>query len=221
MAYQTREDWLNHGVQLLGEYMEGWGYTLPKKIQVACGWPKGGKTGCKIIGQCFSPSVTKDDTTHLFICPTLGEDQVRVLDVLLHECIHASIGVAAGHGAKFRKAMQCLGLTGKATATVCPVGSPLHQRLLLISGTLGPYPHSSIIGSGDGGEDDKPKRLPQGGWIRFKSPTLGDDYKLRVSPVSFRLYGAPLDPLGDKMIRCHSNGQPVEDDGESHGSDAS
>lgn len=97
--HPTREGWLLAACELLQtEFFKG-EYQLPKKVACSCGFPRGTN---KAIGQCWSPEVSSDGTTNLFICPTQAEP-VRVLDILLHELGHAALGVEAKHGSKFRK----------------------------------------------------------------------------------------------------------------------
>ncbi len=58
-----------------------------------------------------------ENTGLISLHPTIFNDPSRVLDVLLHEMIHAAVP-EAGHRRPFRKlAIRC-GLTGKMTATV-------------------------------------------------------------------------------------------------------
>ena len=70
------------------------------------------------------------------------DDSLRVLDVLVHELIHAIDDCQSGHGAPFRRIALAVGLTGKMTATVA---SPeLEEKLKVILEKLGEYPHAKI-----------------------------------------------------------------------------
>lgn len=92
--------------------------TLPRSLRITCGWPshRGTSARGRVIGQCWNPKVSGDQTTEIFISPYM-EDTVRVLGVLAHELIHAAIGTKEGHGHLFVQCMKALDLVGKPTAT--------------------------------------------------------------------------------------------------------
>ena len=185
--HNTREGWLIEAVELLDkEFFKGNGYTLPEKIQCSCGFPRG---HAKAIGQCWDPKVSADGTTHLFICPTQA-DQMRVLDILLHELIHAAVGVECGHKGLFKKVAKEFGLEGKMTATTVTEGSPLWFKLSRISTKLGKYPHSAM--------DKKNKPSKASTWLRLQSPE-NEKFRVVVSPKVIEEYGYPVDPWGNEM----------------------
>lgn len=195
----NRESWLGVAITTMRPWFEEKNFPLPEVILASCGWPqhKGGKT--KALGQCFDPVWTKDGVAQIFICPTI-EDPVRVLDVLLHELCHTAVGTMVGHSGPFVTLIRLFGLEGKATATYCKKNTALHLRLLTLSELLGAYPHSAVIN-----QKLASTRPPGGGWIKFKSKSLGDGYILRISPKSLAEHGPPLDPTGKQMERCNGN----------------
>ena len=70
--------------------------------------------------------------------PTIFNDPSRVLDVLLHEMIHAIVP-KADHRVEFRVLAKRVGLTGKMTATVA--GPELKHKLdRLLADRLAPMP---------------------------------------------------------------------------------
>lgn len=191
--HDTREGWLKGAMGILGErYFKANGYELPEKLAVSCGFPR--SSSGKAIGQCFDPKCSKDETTHMFVCPTRDEP-VEVLGILLHEMIHASVGIEAGHKGPFRKLAKEFGLEGKMTATVVAEGTDLHAQMLRIAGELGTYPHAAM-------QPVKRARKPGGGWLRYRSATE-EDYKILISPKQLEEHGPPRDPWGDEM-------EPVE-----------
>jgi SprT-like family len=193
--HTTREGWLVAGMALLDkEFFSGMGYTLPEKVQCSCGWPL---RSSKAIGQCHPPTVSKDGTTHLFLCPTQDEP-LRVLDILLHEMIHAQVGCEHGHKKPFKKRMKEVGLVGKATATECAEGSELWLKLSSIATELGPYPHAAV--SKKGGTIGKKGTT----WTRLQSPE-DESYRITISPKNLEEHGPPQDPWGNEMV-------PAEDD---------
>lgn len=195
----NRESWLGEAISTMRPWFEEKKFPLPEVILASCGWPqhKGGKT--KAFGQCFDPVWTKDGVAQIFICPTI-EDPVRVLDVLLHELCHTAVGTMVGHSGPFVTLIRAFGLEGKATTTYCKKSSPLYLRLSCLSHNLGPYSHSAVIN-----QKLASTRPPGGGWVKFKSKTLGSSYILRISPKSLAEHGAPLDPNGEQMEQCHGN----------------
>lgn len=199
MAYETREKWLGAAVGELAELLKEQGVPELPKLQVGCGFAKsGGKL--HFIGQCFHPTWTEDGTTQIFICPTLGADPVRLLDVLLHELVHAVAGTKVGHRGRFKELCLALGLKGKMTATYAEPGTPLHDQLTAIAARLGQYPHAVMRRP-----EQEAKKPGSGGWIKFIS-RKDHGYFLRLSPKSLALAealgasGAPTDPWGEEMV---------------------
>lgn len=189
IKHPTREGWLLAARELLQtEFFKG-EYTLPKKVACSCGFPRGTN---KAIGQCWSPEVSSDGTTNLFICPTQAEP-VRVLDILLHELGHAALGVEAKHGSKFRKWALGVGLAGKMTATFAEEGTDLHKVLVRMARELGQYPHAAMS------KKAAKAKKSTNGWIRVKSLT-DEDYKVMVSPKMAEEHGMPRDPWGEEMV---------------------
>lgn len=183
---QTREGWLNAGIaELKASFFDENGYELPK-MRVSCGFPRG---HAKAIGQCWDKVVSGDDTYEMFICPTQDEP-VTVLAILLHEMIHASVGIEAGHKGPFRGLAKEFGLAGKMTATFAEVGSDLHTTLTSMAHKLGEYPHKRMV------KKEKPKKPNI--WQRFKS-TNEETFKLVARMDKVEEFGAPRDPWGDEM----------------------
>jgi len=142
----TREEWLNSATEgLVGEVLLPAGLAIDGPRRVSCGWPSRGALAAtrRKIGQCWAPTASGDGTHELFVSPAI-EEPVRVLDILLHEMIHAAIGCDKKHGPAFKRAMLDVGLAGKPTATYAEDGTALHAALADLAGRLGPYPHAKI-----------------------------------------------------------------------------
>lgn len=141
--FTTREEWLNAAAQAVRPLFDEQGAADYPKFRVSCGFPKGGRGA---IGQAWTPSASGDATAELFISPKLEElvkvGSAGVLDVLVHELIHAVVGNEAGHKGPFRKLAKAIGLQGKMTATV--TDEALANRLLELTAALGPYPHAQL-----------------------------------------------------------------------------
>ena len=138
---QTRETYLQTAVERLAPLFVAQGFSLPA-VRVSVGIPAGGKgKKLKAIGQCWSNLASADNTTEIFICPSQS-DPVAVLAILLHELIHAAVGLKCGHKGAFKRVALSLGLTGKMTATI--PGPALAKDLQALADTLGEYPHAAL-----------------------------------------------------------------------------
>jgi hypothetical protein len=135
---QLREYWLRCASVFLIEHMARCG-LVPVVVRVSCGWPSRGGLGQRqaVIGQCFGPQACADGIPQIFISPRLAES-VEVLGVLLHELVHASVGVQQKHLAPFSQAARKVGLAGPPTATV--VGPSLRPLLQQYVAQVGAYP---------------------------------------------------------------------------------
>jgi hypothetical protein len=136
----TREEWLIGASSHLAELISEAGMTCPP-VAVSIGFPRrrGGQSSC--LGECWAGQMSSDGRPAIFISPIL-EDPIRILDVLLHELVHAAVGVEAGHRGRFVALARSCGLEGKATATVA--GSGLRSRLNAVRELLGPLPHAAL-----------------------------------------------------------------------------
>jgi hypothetical protein len=142
----TREEWLHQAIEALRPEFEKIEFPLPEKIHVSVGFGYGAKReSAKILGQCWSSLASEDGVNHLFISPEL-KDEARVLDVLIHELVHAVDDCKSGHKGAFAKAAKALGLTGKMTATVAT--PELTGTLRELAKGLGPYAHATLYPMG-------------------------------------------------------------------------
>lgn len=145
----VRENWLNKAVQELKDTLLT-EEELPEKLKVSCGF-------CvkkNAIGICCPPVGSKDGYTEIFIDPQLDES-CRVLDVLLHELIHAILGSGRGHGKAFKKIALRVGLLEPVTATTA--SAELNEKLKKIVERIGEYPHSAYIKPTKAKEESKDK----------------------------------------------------------------
>lgn len=152
MSDELREAWLTKAVEALRpKFEDDPEITLPERVRVSCGWPSSGglKANNATIGQCWLSVSAADGVPQIFISPKLSE-AIRVLDVLLHELIHACLPEGTGHKGPFKQACKRLGLEGKATATVA--GEELKKELQAIADALGEYPHAELRKLASGGK---------------------------------------------------------------------
>jgi len=120
----------------------------PLQYNVSLGHPKSKNS----IGECWKKTASEDQaTSQIFITP--GEsNSTRILDVLLHELIHAADDCESGHKNFFARVARAVGLEGKFTAT--RAGVELQEKLLDIVDALGEIPHTALIAANSG----KPKQ---------------------------------------------------------------
>lgn len=196
----TREQWLEAAVEKLRPYFEDHQHDLPDTIRVSCGWPSRGAVSSsnRRLGECWKPEAAKDGVSQIFVSPFVS-DPLRVLDILVHELIHA-VYPDAKHGKVFADAAKDLGLVGKATETVA--GEELTERLKLLVEELGEYNNASLdklISS----DSPKPQKNRQ---LKIKCPKTGDheEYILRGSNKTLDL-GLPNCPLCGTTLAREEN----------------
>lgn len=136
----TREEWLISALGIVKEHIYNMaGVEVPATTRVSCGFPGGASR--KAIGQCWNSLNSADGSTEIFISPVLSEAS-KVLDVLVHEAVHAAVGVQHGHKRPFATAARASGLEGKMTATVASASLKALIELWIVS--LGSYPHATL-----------------------------------------------------------------------------
>ncbi len=112
----TREDWLNAALTRIRERLASTGAcSVPDDARVSIGFPGGGSAR-KRIGECWPRRLSSTGVNEMFISPVV-RDPSTMVEVLVHEAIHASDDCASGHKGHFRKAATAAGLVGKMTST--------------------------------------------------------------------------------------------------------
>ena len=135
----TREQWLELAVSKLIPLFQSVNATVPT-VRVSVGFPGGGSARTR-IGEHWSPKASDDGIGQIFISPTQS-DSIRVLDILVHELVHAAVGTEAGHGAPFKRVAIAVGLTGKMRSTTA--GADLKTKLEALVLEIGSYPHGKL-----------------------------------------------------------------------------
>lgn len=141
----NREAWLTRGVELMTPLFEQNGYKVPP-VRVTCGWPstKGLAAKSRAVGECWSTESAKDGVNQIFISPFLDQSTPdgAVLATLVHEVVHAVVGLKAKHGKLFKKCALAVGLEGKMTATFA--GEALKATFAQWEAQLGKYSHAQL-----------------------------------------------------------------------------
>jgi hypothetical protein len=191
--HETREEWLNAAIVLLGPLFEEAGAPIPDKVRVSIGFCSTGRKSSR-VGECWDNAASADSHFEIFIRPEIG-DPIKALDVLSHELVHAAVGLKAGHGAPFKRVALAIGLTGKMKSTVA--GEALTAKLEAIHSKLGAFPHAPLMG--DNGRKKQTTRL-----IKCECKNCFNDkgkpYSIRMSREWIEALGAPICPgCGEQM----------------------
>jgi hypothetical protein len=144
-AASTREGWLSLAAGVIGDRWFDEHFVVPP-LRVSVGWPSKGATARRKrrIGECWSPDAASDGVAQIFVSPYLA-DGVAALETLVHEMVHAVVGLECKHGPVFRRAAARVGLEGPATATQA---GPELRAWLADYVAAHPYPHAGLNPAG-------------------------------------------------------------------------
>ncbi len=203
-ASLNREVWLHKALTQFRKWFIQEDQPLPSHIRLSCGYPLGKRTAG---GECWSDRCSDDGAREIFLSPR-NDDPIHVLDILLHELVHAALPSGEGHGKNFRKLAISLGLTGKMRSTV-PTPE-LRERLATMIEKLGPYPHASLTlnGKGEGGVGGGPgdvggpggRKKQTARQLKTQCPTCG--YLARVSKKWLEEAGPPICPTDNIPLQA-------------------
>lgn len=194
---RNRGLWLNRLKTETASWFEEKGYPLPP-CRLSVGFPSRGRK--RVMGQCWTDSLSADGHHEIFINPIV-DDSLFAAEIVLHELIHAAVGIAAGHRGPFAKLATALGLVGPMTST--RAGNECRRRLAVVLEKIGPIPHGALRHDGVGGDPEprlstapKPQQARQ---MKVFCPDCG--YIARVSRMWLRSSGAPLCPTHQRQMK--------------------
>lgn len=191
----TREQWLNAvAVAAAKEIFEPAGYTVPTKIRYTCGFPSKSALARRNqrIGECWSDTASGDGSFEISVSPVIAEG-LRAADILVHEMVHATVGLACGHRGAFAKCAKTIGLEGKMTATVA--GEQLKAKLSGIIEKIGQYPHAAL-------RANFTRRSSGGGMVKVfcaHCAAEGERFFVRMGQHSL-LRGTPICPVHNEEM---------------------
>lgn len=191
----TREQWLNAvAIAAAKEIFEPAGYTVPDKIRYTCGFPSKSALSRRNqrIGECWADTASGDGSFEISVSPVIA-DAVRAADILVHEMVHATVGLACGHRGAFAKCAKAVGLEGKMTATVA--GEQLKAKLTAIINKVGQYPHAALRASFG-------RRASGSGMVKVFCPHCADEgerFIVRMGQHSIAR-GLPICPIHDEAM---------------------
>ena len=192
--FDTAEAWLRAAFDALRPDFEAIGKTLPAAIRPNFGFTSHGSKKTGITGQYYDGGASTDTIPKLIIrCNT--DDPAAILEAVVHQCVHAVVGVEEGHGKAYREVGLRIGLEppcaparpGSASASVYTSWPP----------ELGPFPNARLnfetIGA-DGKEKrvaDQPKKQEN---RQLKAACSKCGYTIRSTAKWFRV-GMPCCPV--------------------------
>jgi hypothetical protein len=138
----NRETYLNHITNTYARPLfESKGYTIPDNIRMSCSLT----SRKQAIGQCWSSEASGDNHFEIFIAPSQA-DSVEVIDTLIHELCHATVGNRAGHGKVFKQCANAVGLEGQMRSA--SANAELKALIQSWVNEAGQYPHAPLTQSG-------------------------------------------------------------------------
>jgi hypothetical protein len=183
-----REAWLNKVADThLWPLIKIHGGEIQQKVRISIGFPKGSRGGKHSVGQCWAPSYSGDSTHEIFVSPVLGAPDA--VSTLLHELIHASVGLKCKHKGAFKRLALAVGLEGKMTAT--EPGKELAETIKGWLAKLPEYPHAPMKVGGASSSPKQGTRL-----IKASCPECG--YTVRVTQKWLEI-GNPRCPNHDEL----------------------
>jgi hypothetical protein len=170
--------------------LQGVGAEIPARVKVSVGWPsKKALASNPRVGECWSEKCSKDGLNQIFISPKLDEP-AYVSAVLLHELVHAAVGLDCGHKGEFKRVAKALGLEGQMTAT--NPGPALEARLNALVAKLPAIPHAEL---GPDAESNAPKKQTTR-LVKVACPEC--EYTVRTTAKWLEV-GLPTCPCGEEM----------------------
>lgn len=181
---QTREGWLVAATEMILSERFRIDADERPAVRVSCGWPHSGGTRKRrrVIGQCWSNAVSADNVFEIFISPYLAAP-IDVLVCLVHELVHAVVGLEAKHGPEFRATAKRVGLAAPWTGTVG--GDDLVAWCDSAAACLGAYPGGTLDPSAETQEKKQTNRQLKVQCVNQDCPCVLDDpnkpYIVRMS----------------------------------------
>jgi hypothetical protein len=189
----ARQAWLDGALAALRERFIECGYTCPDSVRVSCGFPKGSTGRDKTIGQCWAAEASGDAHNEIFISPELGGAEMgpRIMGVVCHEMVHATVGLSAKHRGPFKRCAVAVGLCGKMTATE-ETAEFTAWAINVITEQLGEYPAAAMSIHGI---KKQATRL-----LKCVCPEC--DYPVRVTRKWVEQSGTPICPTDMVSMTC-------------------
>lgn len=139
----SREEWLTLCADMIMDEIIA-PYYQPRtemSIKISVGYAPNTRMNSRKVGVCFASRASSAGFNEIFISPEI-QDSLFVLQVLIHECIHAVDDCENGHKGRFKDIFRAVGLTGKTTE--CGASESLQLKLSEYIDLFGDMPHAKI-----------------------------------------------------------------------------
>jgi hypothetical protein len=226
---RTAEEWADRVVDLYRAQIAALGHPVPP-VAVSPGWTSGGRRQSQVLGECWTPRVSTDHTegrqgtVQIYLSPRIDDD-VMLAHVILHEVIHAAVGLEHGHRGEFKRVALALGFAGKMEASRWSEEAREDCARRLDEAGVGPYPRPRFrdLGGGVIIRPGKPEKPGDGGssgpktqgtrMIKVHCPACG--YTLRTTRrwLDVAVPACPVpdcDRHGQTMARADAGETPAE-----------
>lgn len=140
VRFETADAWLNAAVDRLVPIFHDADLEVPP-LRIHLGWTSRGLR-TRRIGECWPRGASQDGVATIFIT-TQMESPASILDVLMHEMVHAVDDCAHQHGKEFVKIAKQVGLVGPPWRS-SGAGELLRHELSRIARHLGHLPYSPL-----------------------------------------------------------------------------
>ena len=191
-AELNREAWLTELAKRIVPDIEARVDVTMPAYRIAMGFPSRNALSRyrRVIGQCWKHTVSLDGVHELFISPMI-HDPVEVAGTVVHELLHAGVGVEHGHKKPFAQAARKMLLEGKPTATIA--GRDFADAIDPILRKLPPYPHSGMV-------VDPTYKAPAGRMLKVECPVCSFKARITRAWLENEEYGAPICPKHKKVM---------------------
>ncbi len=161
----------------------------PPTVRASVGWPSSGGLSKKkrTIGQCWAFECSEGKYSEIFISPYLN-DPIEVVATLIHEVVHAAVGVEAKHRGAFISAAKATGLVKPWTATT--PNEELKNKITHFLEEVPVYPHARLDSRVIGG----PTKPQANRHLKLVCPSCG--YIIRSTSQWIEV-GMPTCPCGN------------------------
>lgn len=144
----NRETWLGEVTdKYIRQHFISKGYEIPANVKFSCSFSTKGafkRKGQKrfVAGQCIPTFDSQGKIRHEIVIVPTQSDTIEVLDTLVHELCHATVGNHHEHNLVFSKCAYAVGLEGKPTSTNAT--EALKATFAEWVKEIGEYPHETL-----------------------------------------------------------------------------
>ncbi len=184
---EIRHAWLETARVRCSQLLAEAGYEAPETTRITIGFAFASR---RALGQCWSYKASTDGHYEIMISPVV-RDSISLMATIIHELIHAAVGIEHGHKAPFRKAALAVGLVGPMRST--KAGDALVVRLRAVVEEIGAYPAGAVSTAA------RPTKVQPTRMLKVVCPECG--FTVRMTQKWMTEVGLPLCPEHGPMYR--------------------